>query len=1475
MDLGGVRRARSRRTLSAAVAAAVLAAGLAAAGQAAAAAPAGTAEQARSVGQARGQEQGQAAKGGSAATARTALTESAAAAEAAGAGQNVEVSSLRTESSETYATPDGGMETDEHLRPVRARVGGAWKPIDNTLVEQPDGSIAPAVASVGMTLSGGGSAPLVTLDKDGRELSYTWPSALPAPTLSGDTATYENVLPDVDLQVRADIDGFHELVVVNTAAAARNPALARLTFGVRATGLDVARTADGGLTATDTASGGEVFAAPQPIMWDSGTSAPQETAKTAKGTKSAKAAGTSAVTADADSGDANSDDPAQGPTDTSQVAPIAVAVDAADTRLTLTPDPALLTGSDTAFPLYIDPQTYTPKAGDWTMVSKYWASSPQYHFNGDADSGVGDCAWSYCAPNDVKRLFYSFPTSKFAGKTILDATFVGHETWSASCSARKVELWRTKGFLSTTTWNSSADNWLDLLDTQNEAHGYSGCAASDVEFNATTGVKYAAAHSSPTTSFGLRATDEGDKYGWKRFTDDAYLRVHYNMPPPQIPMAHLSQSPGSTCHSPSAPVHIRTLPSITAGDVTDPDGDQVSVQFALSWDAGDGKGLVTQWTSAKIGPKKSGSTFSTQLTAVLAGKTIPKNKTIGWQVRSVDYDQGTYYSYSPWSSTGAATMCYWVYDTSVPAGPVITSGDYPAVDDSDPNDPSYDGVGRDGTFTFDSASTDVVKYCYGVNATAVCDADHTVATTAGAAKSAMFRPTRAGTNFLNVQAFDSAGNGSEPEVYEFRVKEGQPARAEWKLDEAAGATQVAGTAGERTLNVMGSPTLGVPGRTGSAVDFNGTDSYLQSDIPTLHTDASMSVSAWVKLDRMPTNAAIVATQPGNYAPGFELYYSYDYNRWVFNQYSADSPTATPVRAMSAAAGGVAAGQWYHLVGTYDAVADVMALYVNGALMGTTKYATAWDARRGLQIGAGIYSGVPASFFPGIVDDVRIYDKAMVAADVAHLYNGEQLGAGRPARAVFPLDEPATGDDGTATTELHGRADVEPAVLHGGVTAGTAGAQNSALTFNGTTGYAATRSSHINNQHSFSVVGWGKLSSKPTHAAVIATETGTYKPSFELYYSATYGWSFDAYTADSDTAGIVRAAQGDTTHSPAGVWTQLLGSYDANTDDMRLYVNGVLAATATFAAPFYGGGHVQIGAGSYDSAPGSFFPGQIDDVQMYDRALSGPEAESLFHTQLQVEGRWKADAATGTPQVSPDALPTVADQHPLTLGSGAHVDATGTTSMVGTGALLLDGTSNGYASTAISPIHTNTSFTASAWVSTAARPTRPVTVMSMAGGTTNGFAVRYVPDSAAPAVAGSWVLQTANADGSGAVVSTAKDTSFQDNGAWDHIAVVYDLMAGQMRLYVNGQLQANICADGDDDGTPDDPSCTESVSWNSSVLPFDATKGLQLGRLKTGATTWGEFWPGVIDDVWVFGGVASDTQIAALASGVDLDTTAGP
>ncbi|TVZ94910.1 concanavalin A-like lectin/glucanase superfamily protein [Streptomyces sp. BK340] len=1395
---------------------------------------------------------------------RAAVTVSAAEKAAEAGGSNVEETSLRTESSEVYATPDGQMEAVQHLKPVRTRVAGQWKAIDNTLARQSDGTVVPKAAAVGLAFSGGGTGPLVSLERSGKKLSFSWPAALPAPTLDGDTATYANVLPDVDLKMKATTDGYSELLVVNTPEAAKNPALAELKLKVASPGLALQEATSGGLAAIDDNAGGVVFQAAKPMMWDSTQPTPAST-----GAKSLAAARTKA-------GDGS--DAADAPGDGAKVAPIGVDVATDGSELKLTPDHGLLTGSDTTFPVYIDPQTYTPKAGEWTMVSRYWASEPQWRFNGDKDAGVGYCGWYYCAPYDVKRLFYRFPTADISGKTILSATFVAQETWSGSCSARSVQLWRTKPFDSDTTWNSSADNWLEQLDSKSVAMGGGAdCPSSKLELDATAAVKYAASHGSDYTSFGLRAADEGDKYGWKRFSDDAYLRVKYNKPPTQIPMSQLNQEPGGICKKPEKKAYIRSLPQLSANKVTDPDKDQVAVQFQLWWDAG--SGFKPQWTSKKedLKSKPSGKDFSITLTENLPGtsKTIPRDKTVAWLARAWDYDQGKIYSPSPWSDAGSATGCYFVWDTKTPEGPKITSGDYPSKDDSDPNDPVYDGVGRYGTFTLDASDTDVVKYWFGINEEP--SSDNEVATTGGAARTVSFRPTRSGTNFLYAQAFDSAGRISEQSRYVFRVKSGQPTRAEWKLDEASGATQAAGSSAARTLDLKGSPTLGAAGVDGNAVSLDGVDDYLVSDIPTVDTSTGFSVTAWVKLDKMPAAAAVVAAQPGNNAPGFELYYSKTNDRWAFNQYSADTTTATPVRVMQSAAGGVKAGAWVHLAGIYSSSAGQLSLYVNGTLAGTTPYSTPWDARRGLQIGAGSHDGAAGSFFPGTIDDVRLYDKPLAASEVSSLYNKQSIGTGRPARAVFPLDEPATNDDGTTRTQVSGRAEVSPAVFKGGATAGKPGRSGAALSLDGVDDYATTAGPYINNQRSFSVTAWAKLpKTKPTRPAVIATQTGTVKPGFELYYSPAYGWSFNQYTQDTANGTPVRASQGDPDLAPGGEWTQIVGSYDAVTNDLRLYVQGKWVATTKFDAPFYGSGPVQIGAGNYSGVPASFFPGQISGVQLYDRALSAPEIAAMFNSQATVEGRWRVDASSGSPATSPDDL-TREDhtQHPLTLVGAAKIDNVSLNNPIGGGDLVLSSQGTGSASTSASPIDTSRSFTVSAWVTAPSRPAKPVTVMSMAGTNNSGFAVRYVPDATDSAHAGRWQLVMANADSTTAATATAEHSNFQNNTDWNNIIVVYDAFAGRMSLYVDGQTQVTPCADDNDDGVPNDPDCTEKVSWNTSVLPFAATKGLQLGRLRTSSTTWGEYWSGAIDDVWVMQGAANEAQIASLSGGADLDTTAGP
>ncbi|MFF9580617.1 LamG-like jellyroll fold domain-containing protein [Streptomyces achromogenes] len=1365
-------------------------------------------------------------------------------------GKKVEVASLRSETADVYATPDGKLEAHEYLRPVRTRVGDEWKPVDTELSTTARGTVAPGATTVGLEFSAGGDAPLVRMEKAGRELSLSWPGQLPAPVVDGSTATYRNVLPDVDLRMGAQEDGFTQLLVVKSAEAAANEKLAQLRLKLSADGMDVRENAQGGLEAVDQGAKSAVFEAPRPLMWDSSSgpadaqdatpqSAPAQPAAKSSAAKAASVRTVSASTA------TSVDEPVAGPSgepaagESAKLAPVAVDIPADGKELVLTPDARLLKGEDTVYPVFIDPQWYSPRASAWTMASKYWASSPQWKFNGEDNAGLGYCGWYYCKPYDTKRLFYRIPVSKFAGKTILEAEFVVRNVWSASCSARSVELWRTKDISTSTTWNTQMASgfWTDKLETDSFAYGFEGCSAKDAEFDVKSAVQSAANARSATMTFGMRASSETDIYGWKRFSDKAYLRVKYNRPPAQISMAQLTMEYGGTCKKPDAAARVRTLGKIYANGITDPDGDNIAVEFQASWDTGDGKGNSPRWKPARTGYKKSGSDF-----AITLPSSIPENKQINWAVRSYDGAQ-----YSPWSYTGDPTSCYFLYDTKVPKAPSITSGEYPASDPENPDDPWYDGVGQYGSFTLKAADTDVTKYWFGINGDPT--SKNTITTASGAAKVARMLPAKPGLNYVTARAFDTAGNAGEIRTYQFLVTAGQPERASWQFDDPAGSAAAKGQAPARTAELRGGPTPQTEGVKGTAVSFDGTDDYAATDIPTVDTSTGFSVSAWAKLSTLPDHAAIIAAQPGNHSPGFELYYSSGYDRWVFNQYASDSPDASVVRAMSSTAGGAKAGQWTHLVGTYNSSSHQLNLYVDGTLVGSTAHSTPWNARRGLQIGAGSYNGKPGAFFPGAIDDVQIFDKPLTGAEVTRLYGKESLISGRGARAVFSMDEPADA------MHLTGVAEVPDAEFRGSPEAGTQGIAGKALTLDGADDYASAGRPLLDNQGSFAVSAWAKLpKTKPDQAAVVVTQAGEHRPGMELYYSKYYDrWAFNQYASDTSDAQPVRALQAEGQTAYGDTWTHLVGVHDTVGNKLILYVNGVEAGSTDLQAGWYAGGALQIGAGSYDGAPGSFFPGQIDDVRLFDRPVSADEVRQLFRQRPLLGARWKLDAGDST-SASPDDAGRASA---LALQGGAKI---GTGFM--NGGLELDGTA-GYASAPAVPVDTGASFTVTAWAQAASTPTQSATVVSAEGTSQSPFAVRFVPDPAHPDGLGSWEVSLPDKDGTDASSVRLASTEFSSVTDWNHLALVYDGFSKQARLYVNGILQQVPCEDADGDGQVDNTSCQDLIAWGENVLTTKAGKSFQVGRAMTGSAG-AEYFPGLIDDIWVFQGALNDSQIEELA-----------
>jgi hypothetical protein len=1327
---------------------------------------------------------------------------SAALRQARSTGHQVEIGALRGESREVYAQPDGTFEAVQHLIPVRTRQDGRWVKIDTTLTRTPDGSVAPKAASVGLRFSGGGDAPMAIMDRAGRSLSLSWTGRLPAPVLVGSTATYPDVLPGVDLRLRADVDGFSHVLVVKTRQAAHNPKLARLTLPLASQGLSVQQDSAGGLRAVDTGGGGAVFEAARPTMWDSPGTSPA-----ARATVRAQAA-----------------DLADEPTEAAVRAPVGLQL--SGQAVTLVPDQAMLSDPATTFPVYIDPVYKTVTESARLMVSS--GGWEKYGFTGD--EGMGLCPYSYtydCGTHHVKRLFYRMPTTGFGGKTIISAEFQIQETFAPSCTTRSVQLWKTKAFGSSSTWNSTSDNWLEFLDSRDVAKGYTGCAVGDVIFDATTGMKEAAAGGWSTLTLGLRARDEGDQLAWKRFDKDASLRVHYNTPPAQPPMSKLWSSPGGACVSPSSAVRVNSMPTAHA-TLTDPDNDKVYADFVAFWDDAAGH---HEWHPAKVGPYSSGSDFKITLPS-----TVPEGIVAGWSVRAYDG-----MSYGPWSYTGSATGCYFIYDRTAPPTPAITSpaydsGGYPPSNANDENDPWYAGLGRYGTFTFSSTATDVVKYTYGILGDPA--GFHDVTTTGGAARTVEVMPSSVGLNVLQVTAVDGAGNRSVG-TYSFRVSAGSVPKATYPLDEPIDSTQVSDSSGGNAATVHGGAVLGVDGMSATAMQLNGTSGYASTAAPLLDTTKSFAVSAWARLAATkPDHACIVATQAGAQRSGFELYYSASYDRWVFNRYAADTTDAAIVRSLSTAA--PQGGEWAQLLGVYDSVAKTLTLYVNGVRQQSVAYTTPWNATGGLQIGAGSYEAAPGSFFAGDVDNVQIFDRVVTDQEAQDLFTQHPVVAGRwklneaaatvrASKAYWKMDEASTA------TRAEDSQGAYPAGIHGGATFGTTGKVGKAMHLNGSTAYAATSGPVVDTTASFSVSSWVRMTVKPTSGApVVISQEGSVGSAFALYYSSSSDrWVFNMQPPDSNTPTYIRASS--TAPPTVNAWTHLTGVYDATAQRIRLYVNGVLQQSTDQPNSYAAAGPVDLGRFKSKGSWTGYFTGDLDDVHVFDQAVTDSEVALLA-------GASSAAATTADDSVA---------GHHATLAGNAYVDQGG--GWVGTGALALDGDGD-YAATGGPVLDTSRSFTVAGWVQTAGRPNRAAAIFSQEGAVNSGFTVRYAPDPNDPASAGGYQIDMPDQDTSTANHQTAQHTSYQAVGDWDHVAIVYDAFSDQMRLYVNGVMEQS-----------------ENVSYRSNTLGFSATGAFQLGRTKTNST-YGEYWPGLIDDVWAFDGVATDEQIEQLANGVELPTS---
>ena len=175
---------------------------------------------------------------------------------------------------------------------------------------------------------------------------------------------------------------------------------------------------------------------------------------------------------------------------------------------------------------------------------------------------------------------------------------------------------------------------------------------------------------------------------------------------------------------------------------------------------------------------------------------------------------------------------------------------------------------------------------------------------------------------------------------------------------------------------------------GAGVFTGASDSFVATSGSVVNTGPgkSFTVSASVYLVAFPSAphyADTAVSQDAGTDSGFYLQYFQPGNCWAFSRVATDTTNPTEAdRATSSSTPQL--NTWTHLVGVYDGGTGKLSLYVNGTLEGTATDNTPFASNGSLAIGRAFYDGGDTDGFDGLITEVKVYDVALSASQVAAL-----------------------------------------------------------------------------------------------------------------------------------------------------------------------------------------------------------------------------------------------------------------------------------------------------------------------------------------------------------------------------------------------------------------------------------------------------------------------------------------------------------
>lgn len=416
-----------------------------------------------------------------------------------------------------------------------------------------------------------------------------------------------------------------------------------------------------------------------------------------------------------------------------------------------------------------------------------------------------------------------------------------------------------------------------------------------------------------------------------------------------------------------------------------------------------------------------------------------------------------------------------------------------------------------------------------------------------------------------------------------------PPIAEWKMDEGVG-TSIVDTSGNNNTGTISGATW-TQGKIGKSLNFNGTSGYVS--IPTYNYTANTTISVWVKGSYI-NGSQIIVGSPNSISLGI-------YNVGSSKGIIGFSGTSKAVGI----ANNFVNDSWNHLSVVIDSSGNAT-YYCNGQSLinsGTNNWI--WSS------GAYIGRRDSGNYFKGQIDQLKIYDYARTPAQIAYDYNkGAPVGWWKfdECQGNIAYDWSGIGNTGVITIGSGGSQNSLGTCAVGTSAAWTNGATgkiNSSLNFDGVDDYIS-----IPNNNSLNLTESGGAISLwfKTNTSATGSINGSLVAKTNSYGNGYWFTKYNNKLRISlyGTSSLEMVGNKIITDN---IWHHAIANWTPNT--LSIYIDGILDKSQSYSftmstanQPFY--------VARMSSSGEGYFQGQIDDVRIYNYALTSEQIKQIYN-----------------------------------------------------------------------------------------------------------------------------------------------------------------------------------------------------------------------------------------------------------------------